>query len=141
MSDVPVTPLETGESAPAAHGSQESLKRPDSLAAHALAEYADQAVAQELTASEAVATKLPGPNWKSLIMPAALPITTDYLPLLLNTAEYFENHYAVMLSDQFSGGYENHRDLILEVRANRSPSHMKLLQICTRADGGPAHRR
>ena len=41
----------------------------------------------------------PGPNWTSLVSPAVLPLTTDYLPRLERKAEYEENPYSVMLSD------------------------------------------
>ena len=109
--------------------SHESLEhRPDMP--HASHFLADQADHLDLIASEAVATRLPGPNWKSLSMPATLPLTTDYLPVLMGTKEYTEQHYSVLLSDHFGphlahaadhnssvkGGYESHKDLILEVR-------------------------
>ena len=78
----------------------------------------------------------PGPNWTSLVSPAVLPLTTDYLPRLERKAEYEENPYSVMLSDVDSlhggggvtGGYTSHHALIQEMVAQRIAGDFQLYQ-------------
>ncbi|ETV97965.1 hypothetical protein, variant 2 [Aphanomyces invadans] len=72
-----------------------------------------------------------GPNWKSLVNPAVLPLTTDFYPKDLHV-NYTESFYSLMLLE--TKGHHTHQ-LLVEMICQRLASDFQLVEQPTKATG------